>query len=89
MITPFMDPVTRAKFRILGTAYHEELNAAIDESNIPTEYGGKMETVWHWPYPGCTVDDIKKYRYKAPAADSKEELSAADSVVDGAMEDVS
>lgn len=46
MVTPFMDPVTRSKFRILGSDYFEELSAAIDESNIPTDYGGKMETAW-------------------------------------------
>jgi hypothetical protein len=46
LITPFMDSVTRAKFRLLGKDYYSELSAAIDESNIPTQFGGKMETVW-------------------------------------------
>lgn len=95
-----MDQVTKGKFRILGSDYHEELLAAIDESNIPPEYGGTMETRWHWPYPegsGCSPSEIEKYRHQAEGSDEDEKKrgttagteSLGDSTLSGGLEDVS
>ena len=46
LITPFMDPVTKAKFRLLGKDYYSALSEVIDEEHIPEEYGGKKKMQW-------------------------------------------
>ena len=92
-----MDPVTKGKFRILGSDYHDELAAAIDEANIPTEYGGTMETQWHWPYPegsGCSPTEIEKYRRQPEDPDETLKEASADdtastAALSGGLEDVS
>ena len=43
ILSPFIDPVTRAKFRILGTDYQDELLKHITPDCLPVEYGGSCE----------------------------------------------
>lgn len=50
MIKPWIDPVTVAKFKILGSNYQSELKAHIAEDQIPVEYGGTWED-FGWTYP--------------------------------------
>lgn len=50
MIKPWIDPVTVAKFKILGSNYQSELKAHIAEDQIPVEYGGTWEE-FGWTYP--------------------------------------
>jgi hypothetical protein len=58
IISPLMDPVTKAKFRILGTSYREELLKHIAPECLPVEYGGscvcgQTEEAGHPPAPTC------------------------------------
>lgn len=50
IIKPWIDPVTVAKFKILGSNYQEALQENIDESQIPVEYGGTWED-FGWTFP--------------------------------------
>lgn len=43
LISPFIDPVTSQKIRILGANYMEELSACIDVDVIPVEMGGNCQ----------------------------------------------
>jgi plastocyanin len=43
MIKPLLDPSTRKKVHILGSNYHDTLLEAIDEENLPAEYGGTCQ----------------------------------------------
>jgi hypothetical protein len=45
MMTPFIHPVTQAKFRFVGKSYQEELLKVIDKSQLPVEYGGEAPTL--------------------------------------------
>mgnify|MGYP003386247963 CR=1 FL=1 len=64
VIRPLLDPVTREKFVLLGSNYSTALQDYIEPDNTPTEYGGKLDVVWQWPYPEpshCTPRHIQQY----------------------------
>ena len=65
LITPFIDPITSSKIRIIGSDYLEELRQHIDDSEIPVEIGGsKVGISWQWPYSeesGVSPDQIRSY----------------------------
>jgi hypothetical protein len=64
LVSPFADPVTLAKFVILGSNYQDELKNYIDESHIPEEYGGTMTTGWGWPHSaasGASPEQIEAF----------------------------
>jgi len=51
VISPWIDPVTAAKIRILGGDYLKVLTEAIDIEEIPAEWGGKRENFpWQFPH---------------------------------------
>lgn len=50
VIKPWIDPVTVAKFKILGKNYITELKEYMDENQIPVEYGGTREN-FGWSFP--------------------------------------
>lgn len=66
LVSPFIDQVTKSKIRLLGSDYYSTLVEAIDEDQIPVEYGGKKVYRWSWPWSeasGCSPDQIRRYRY--------------------------
>jgi len=48
MISPWLDPVTVKKFRVLSADYQSELKSIIDEDNLPVNFGGKAEWKYGW-----------------------------------------
>ena len=50
LISPFIDPVTSTKIRILGGDYLKVLREAIDDDQIPVEWGGSYAN-FPWQYP--------------------------------------
>jgi hypothetical protein len=90
LITPFMDPVTKAKFRLLGSDYQAALLEAMDEDQIPTDYGGTREVQWHWPYPegsGCSPSELAVHRRQIvpeSGADSKD----PDAPIESGLDDI-
>ncbi len=51
LISPYIDPVTALKIKVLDHNYHETLQDLMDLSEIPPEYGGQAEDrEWCWPY---------------------------------------
>ena len=47
IVRPFLDTVTANKFVILGSDYIEKLREAIDDSQIPSEFGGsRKDFIW-------------------------------------------
>lgn len=76
LVSPFADPVTLAKFVILGSNYQEDLKTYIDESQIPEEYGGTMAATWSWPHSphsGASPQQIEAFvaARRARAADKE------------------
>eukprot|EP00053_Salpingoeca_punica_P006377 m.60451 g.60451 ORF g.60451 m.60451 type:complete len:264 (+) comp13663_c0_seq2:277-1068(+) len=43
LLRPWLDPVTRAKFHVLGSNYQSVLLEYIDPEELPEEYGGKCQ----------------------------------------------
>ena len=43
IVSAWIDPVTRAKFIILGSDYQEKLLELIDADQLPVEYGGTCD----------------------------------------------
>jgi hypothetical protein len=62
LVTPFMDAVTKAKFRIYGSDYFSALVENIAEDFIPVDYGGKLEVRWSFPYPDLSHQEIIRLR---------------------------
>lgn len=64
LVSPWLDPVTVSKIKILSTDFIDTMKEEIDESQIPTELGGKMEnTPWAWPYhpsAGCSPEQLRE-----------------------------
>jgi hypothetical protein len=89
LITPFIDPVTSTKIRIIGSNYLEELRAHIDDDQIPVEMGGSKEgIVWFFPCSeetGISPNQIKEYLERhhekdfkvLPSDESKDNLGKA------------
>ena len=66
IVRPFLDTVTANKFVILGSDYIDKLREAIDDSQIPVEFGGSRENfVWKSDPHEVDTDD---YRSRAVAA---------------------
>lgn len=40
MVRPWLDPVTAAKFHVLGSKFQKQLLEVIDADQLPVEYGG-------------------------------------------------
>lgn len=55
IVKPWIDPVTAEKFVLLGSDYLDTLKKYIDESQIPTELGGKREN-FGWTFPENSID---------------------------------
>ena len=67
IIRPWLDPVTRDKFRVLGSNYQSELLEVIDAENLPVEYGGtcKCEGGCVWPLKPLTeYEDFEEWKKK-------------------------
>ena len=62
MIKPWLDPVTKAKFHVLGSNFLPKLLEYIDEDQIPSSLGGKCKCAEHCIYPlkPELLDDAKK-----------------------------
>jgi len=59
VISPFIDPVTAAKIKILGGDYLKHLTEAIDIEEIPLEWGGKRENFpWQFPHNYSEADSF-------------------------------
>lgn len=58
VISPWLDPVTANKIRIVGSNYISSLREVIADDQIPKELGGSFEGMtWQWPFPedsGCS-----------------------------------
>ncbi len=59
LIKPWLDPVTKNKFHILGSSFREKLQEVIDLDQLPVEYGGKCVCEGRWG-TGC-VPPVKEY----------------------------
>jgi hypothetical protein len=65
LVSPFLDPVTLSKIKIIGSDYLPHLLEYIDQSQIPIEYGGELSNSWGWPFPdssGCSKLELVRYR---------------------------
>lgn len=78
MVAPFIDPVTKSKFHILGSNYMPQLLEHIDASQIPRTLGGEMDVEWHWPHPGIPPEDIAAFRNKPRTAETTTEEAQSD-----------
>ena len=55
IISPWIDPVTANKIKIIGSDYLPALQELIDDEQIPVELGGKCDhVIWEWPFPDHT-----------------------------------
>ena len=65
LVSPWIDEKTATKINVLGSNYLETLQAEINDSEIPVEYGGTCENFrWAWPYDessGASPDQIRDY----------------------------
>lgn len=64
LVSPFIDPVTAAKIRIIGSDYLTDLHEIMDDDAIPEELGGTAKVQWHYPYDessGVSVAQMKEY----------------------------
>lgn len=59
LIKPWLDPVSKQKFHILGSNFREKLLEVIDAESLPVEYGGKCCCEGRWG-KGC-VPPVKEY----------------------------
>ena len=60
IIKPWIDPVTVAKFKILGGNYQDALKENIAEDQIPVEYGGTCEG-FGWTFPDNIAQHDRLY----------------------------
>lgn len=64
LVSPWIDPLTAQKIRIVGSDYLPVLREYIDDSNIPDYLGGTMsDCVYRWPYSekfGISPDQIRE-----------------------------
>lgn len=83
LITPFIDPITASKIRILGSEYLDELRELIDDSEIPVEMGGSKTGIqWHWPYSeesGVSPEQIRLYLEEHVSKNSDKVFASEDS----------
>jgi hypothetical protein len=77
LISPWIDPVTSEKIKVLRGDYLQTLTEHIDEDQIPETFGGSMKNVpWRWPYAeesGVSPEQLKAHAEsiiaaKAPSA---------------------
>lgn len=64
LVSPFIDPVTAAKIKIVGSDYLPLLRELIDDDQIPSELGGSATVTWHYPYADSSCisqEHIKEY----------------------------
>lgn len=55
IISPWIDPVTANKIKIVGSDYLPALRELIDDDKIPVQFGGSCENVvFEWPFPDHT-----------------------------------
>jgi hypothetical protein len=59
VIKGWLDPVTQAKIKILGTGYQPDLLEAIDAESLPVDLGGKCNCA-----EGCMLSDAGPWRSK-------------------------
>lgn len=66
MIRPWLDPVTRAKFHVLGSRYSSDLLEVIAPDQLPLEYGGTCNCKAQRWGTGCVPP---KSEYAPPPAE--------------------
>lgn len=87
LISPWIDPVTSEKIKVLRGDYMQTLTEHIDADQIPEALGGSMKNVpWHWPYAeesGVSPEQLRAHAESiaaktraAPAPIVEEEKSA-------------
>eukprot|EP00045_Choanoeca_perplexa_P005508 m.46610 g.46610 ORF g.46610 m.46610 type:complete len:339 (-) comp13160_c0_seq2:10-1026(-) len=57
IVRPWLDPVTKRKFHVLGSKYQEELFKLIDKDQLPPEFGGTANYEFPHVRPEVTRDD--------------------------------
>lgn len=78
LVSPFIDPITAAKIKIVGSDYLPVLRELIDDDQIPKELGGSADVTWHYPYvdASCTSQEhIKEYLLQRDAHVAEEETN--------------
>ena len=89
VISPWIDPVTANKIRIVGSSYISSLRELIANEEIPEELGGaRTDLTWEWPFPensGCTafvlalpLKNELKYAAATSAAEDTETVKEGD-----------
>jgi len=59
VISPWIDPITAAKIKILGSDYLKTLTEYIDIDQVPAEWGGKRaEFPWQFPHNFSDADAL-------------------------------
>jgi hypothetical protein len=76
IISPWIDPVTANKIKIIGSDYLPALQELIDDEQIPVELGGKCDhVIWEWPFPDhtlCSPDFLSRpHPYEVRMAEKK------------------
>jgi hypothetical protein len=65
IVRPWIDPVTREKFQILGSDFMSTLSKYVDADQIPSLMGGaQTDTCWTYPYPeesGCSPAQVAEF----------------------------
>jgi hypothetical protein len=56
VISPWVDPITAAKIKILGSDYLKTLTEFIDIEQVPAEWGGKR-TEFPWQFPHVSTQN--------------------------------
>lgn len=77
VIRPWVDPVTAAKFQILGRSYHSKLKELFHDDDIPVEYGGTRVFAWQAPNNLDGIDDTQSSMNNAAAIDVTTTSSSA------------
>jgi len=67
IVAPWIDNVTKSKFRILGKNYPQILKENIPENMIPEEYGGTLKDM-SWVYPSNIAMDLDELRTRLNAS---------------------
>lgn len=94
VISPWIDPVTANKIRIVGSDFLPSLREVVADDQIPQELGGSCPDMqWEWPFPehtGCSAATLKlplknELKYAGAAKSAEDEKVEVVSTEDAAL----